>query len=171
MILNPEIWKWLVFSKHPINKKHWHTSSKLNTTKWGGIYIHIHSAKQAPLLRLSFFDFDEKKDRWFWLWPKFKCAKRIWKMKHRETIYFGGGTPDVLTSENWFLISAVYENCCRQTGNYWSNPDDLSTEEFLNCQSKINRLSIGIQSFEDDLRMMVIIGGSPNVWKRRPVFW
>jgi oxygen-independent coproporphyrinogen-3 oxidase len=36
-----------------------------------------------------------------------------------------------------------------------ANPDDLSSERILELsKSKINRLSIGIQSFEDDLRMM-----------------
>jgi oxygen-independent coproporphyrinogen-3 oxidase len=77
-----------------------------------------------------------------------------------ETIYFGGGTPSVLTSEEInFLIDAVYEN--HEVGEnpeitLEANPDDLSGERILELsKSKINRLSIGIQSFfEDDLKMM-----------------
>jgi oxygen-independent coproporphyrinogen-3 oxidase len=77
-----------------------------------------------------------------------------------ETIYFGGGTPSVLTSaEIDFLIAEVYENYT-VTANpeitLEANPDDLSTERILELsKSKVNRLSIGIQSFfEDDLKMM-----------------
>jgi oxygen-independent coproporphyrinogen-3 oxidase len=77
-----------------------------------------------------------------------------------ETIYFGGGTPSVLTSaEINFLIDSVYENY-EVAGSpeitLEANPDDLSGERILELsKSKINRLSIGIQSFfEDDLKMM-----------------
>jgi oxygen-independent coproporphyrinogen-3 oxidase len=82
------------------------------------------------------------------------------KMEVVETIYFGGGTPSVLTSvEIDFLIAAVYENydvAANPEITLEANPDDLSTERILELsKSKINRLSIGIQSFfEDDLRMM-----------------
>lgn len=77
-----------------------------------------------------------------------------------ETIYFGGGTPSVLTSEEIdFLIAAVYENYTvidNPEITLEANPDDLSSERILELsKGRINRLSIGIQSFfEDDLRMM-----------------
>lgn len=77
-----------------------------------------------------------------------------------ETIYFGGGTPSVLSiSELRFLIDAVYENF-KVTENpeitLEANPDDLSEERIVEfSKNRINRLSIGIQSFfEDDLNMM-----------------
>jgi oxygen-independent coproporphyrinogen-3 oxidase len=77
-----------------------------------------------------------------------------------ETIYFGGGTPSVLTSEEInFLIAAVYSNYAvidNPEITLEANPDDLSSERIIELsKSKINRLSIGIQSFfEDDLRLM-----------------
>ncbi|MNK40539.1 Oxygen-independent coproporphyrinogen-III oxidase 1 [compost metagenome] len=77
-----------------------------------------------------------------------------------ETIYFGGGTPSVLTNDEInFLISEVYKNY-KVVENpeitLEANPDDLSGERILELsKSPINRLSIGIQSFyEDDLKMM-----------------
>lgn len=77
-----------------------------------------------------------------------------------ETIYFGGGTPSVLTNaEIEILIDAVYQNY-QVTGNpeitLEANPDDLSNDRIIELsRSPINRLSIGIQSFfEDDLKMM-----------------
>ena len=77
-----------------------------------------------------------------------------------ETIYFGGGTPSVLTSEEIiFLIAEVYKNYSVSENpeiTLEANPDDLSQERIIELsKSPINRLSIGIQSFfEDDLRMM-----------------
>ena len=77
-----------------------------------------------------------------------------------ETIYFGGGTPSVLSiDEIQFLIDAVYDNYQVSENpeiTLEANPDDLSDDKILElANSPINRLSIGIQSFfEDDLRMM-----------------
>lgn len=77
-----------------------------------------------------------------------------------ETIYFGGGTPSVLTTEEInFLIDTVYNNYNVVENpeiTLEANPDDLSTEKIIELsKSRINRLSIGIQSFyEDELKMM-----------------
>lgn len=77
-----------------------------------------------------------------------------------ETIYFGGGTPSVLSNDEInFLIENVYNNYNVAENpeiTLEANPDDLSPERILELsKSPINRLSIGIQSFyEDDLKMM-----------------
>jgi oxygen-independent coproporphyrinogen-3 oxidase len=86
-----------------------------------------------------------------------------------ETIYFGGGTPSLLSiSDLKFLIDEVYKNfkvVKNPEITLEANPDDLSPDLSVRAQSRtifeeyrsigINRLSIGIQSFfEDDLQMM-----------------
>ncbi len=77
-----------------------------------------------------------------------------------ETIYFGGGTPSLLTTDEiQFLINTVYENnevIENPEITLEANPDDLSTKKIQELAiSPINRLSIGIQSFfEEDLKMM-----------------
>src|SRR5690606_6172390 len=77
-----------------------------------------------------------------------------------ETIYFGGGTPSVLTNDEInFLIDTVYANYTVSHNpeiTLEANPDDLSNDRIIQLSnSRINRLSIGIQSFfEDDLKMM-----------------
>jgi oxygen-independent coproporphyrinogen-3 oxidase len=77
-----------------------------------------------------------------------------------ETIYFGGGTPSILTiGDLRFLIDAVYSNykVVKNTEiTVEANPDDLSKERIIELSNnKINRLSIGIQSFfEEDLKLM-----------------
>lgn len=77
-----------------------------------------------------------------------------------ETIYFGGGTPSVLTIDDIrFLIDTVYkqyEVVENPEITLEANPDDLDEETILHyAKSPINRLSIGVQSFfEDDLQLM-----------------
>jgi oxygen-independent coproporphyrinogen III oxidase len=73
-----------------------------------------------------------------------------------ETIYFGGGTPSLLSQgelEN--IFSSVYSNypiAERVEVTLEANPDDLTKEKLLVLQNVgINRLSIGIQSFDDSV--------------------
>ncbi len=88
-----------------------------------------------------------------------------------ETIYFGGGTPSILQiSDLRFLIEEVYRNYNvieNPEITVEANPDDLSEERIIELSlewqspnraklnNRINRLSIGIQSFfEEDLKLM-----------------
>lgn len=77
-----------------------------------------------------------------------------------ETIYFGGGTPSLLTvSEIGQLLSTIYKNYKVVKApeiTLEANPDDLSKEKIEElARSPINRLSIGVQSFfEEDLKSM-----------------
>ncbi len=71
-----------------------------------------------------------------------------------ESIYFGGGTPSLLTPEQ-------IERLLKEFADLWdcsavkeitleANPDDLSPERLYGYrQAGVNRLSIGIQSFDD----------------------
>jgi oxygen-independent coproporphyrinogen-3 oxidase len=77
-----------------------------------------------------------------------------------ETIYFGGGTPSILQiADIRFLIDEVYKNY-KVVENpeitVEANPDDLTEKRIIELsKNRVNRLSIGIQSFfEDDLQMM-----------------
>ena len=127
-----------------------------------GIYIHIPFCKQACHYCDFHFSTSMKKKEEMVL----ALAKEIQMRKNEsseaiiETIYFGGGTPSVLTSDEInFLIDTVYQNYQVVENpeiTLEANPDDLSQERILElATSKINRLSIGIQSFfEDDLQMM-----------------
>lgn len=77
-----------------------------------------------------------------------------------STIYFGGGTPSLLSSDEIRqLLSGIYELFTVETEaeiTLEANPDDLSPEKIRQLASTgINRLSIGIQSFSDkDLKFL-----------------
>ncbi len=89
-----------------------------------------------------------------------QLRKKEFQKESVATIYFGGGTPSVLTpAEIRFLIDAIYENYTVASTpeiTLEANPDDLSEERIAAfAELGINRLSIGIQSFfEEDLQLM-----------------
>ena len=127
-----------------------------------GIYIHIPFCKQACHYCDFHFSTSMKKkdDMVLALAKEINMRKNEAKAEVIETIYFGGGTPSVLTNDEInFLIAEVYKNY-KVVENpeitLEANPDDLSSERILElAKSPINRLSIGIQSFyEEDLKMM-----------------
>jgi len=77
-----------------------------------------------------------------------------------ETIYFGGGTPSLLPTDDINrILDAVYTYYPVSKDaeiTLEANPDDLTYLKILElARSPVNRLSIGIQSFRDqDLRWM-----------------
>ena len=127
-----------------------------------GIYIHIPFCNQA----CHYCDFHfstsvkSKSQLLEALVQEIQLRQKDWQDEPIETIYFGGGTPSVLTVEELhFLLDAVYANfqvIAVPEITLEANPDDLSPEYLLALsQTKINRLSIGIQSFFDaDLQLM-----------------
>ena len=127
-----------------------------------GIYIHIPFCKQA----CHYCDFHfstnlkKKEEMVLALAKEIQLRKNEFQDAMVETIYFGGGTPSILSIEDLrFLIDEVYRNY-KVVENpeitVEANPDDLTENRIIELsKNKVNRLSIGIQSFfEDDLQLM-----------------
>jgi oxygen-independent coproporphyrinogen III oxidase len=73
-----------------------------------------------------------------------------------QTIYFGGGTPSILSGKELdHLLEVIYSNFPINPNpevTLEANPDDLTTEKLRALRrAGINRLSIGIQSFDDEV--------------------
>lgn len=127
-----------------------------------GIYIHIPFCKQAcHYCDFHFSTSMKKKDEMILaLANELKLRKTEFENEIVETIYFGGGTPSILQiADLRFLIETVYDNYSiieNPEITLEANPDDLSEDRIIELsRTKINRLSIGIQSFfEDDLKLM-----------------
>lgn len=126
-----------------------------------GIYIHIPFCKQA----CHYCDFHfstsvkHKKKLVDAICTELRLRANELQQPIR-TIYFGGGTPSLLTKEELCqildCISTIYELSKNPEITLEANPDDLSANylKMLN-ESPINRLSIGVQSFlERDLKLM-----------------
>ena len=127
-----------------------------------GIYIHIPFCKQA----CHYCDFHfstsmkKKEEMVLALANEIVLRKNEFSKDIVETIYFGGGTPSILQIEDIkLLMDKIYENYSVSDNpeiTIEANPDDLSEERIIELsKNRINRLSIGVQSFhEDDLRLM-----------------
>ncbi|MCG8762465.1 radical SAM family heme chaperone HemW [Tenacibaculum finnmarkense] len=127
-----------------------------------GIYIHIPFCKQACFYCDFHFSTSlKKKDELIsCLITELEIRKNELQNELIETIYFGGGTPSLLSSEEiTSLLNAIYKHYKvieNPEITLEANPDDLSEEKILElANSPINRLSIGVQSFfEEDLKSM-----------------
>ncbi len=127
-----------------------------------GIYLHIPFCKKA----CSYCDFHfstslKKKDELLSrMQQELILRKSELKNTPIETIYFGGGTPSLLnTQEIRILIQTIqahYTVIEHPEITLEANPDDLNETKIIElAESPVNRLSIGVQSFfEDDLKLM-----------------
>lgn len=127
-----------------------------------GIYIHIPFCKQSCYYcDFHFSTSFKKKDLMIEaIINELKMRKGEFKNTTVETIYFGGGTPSLLSLDELNQIMAAvykfYKVSSAPEITLEANPDDLTKEKIKQlAASPINRLSIGIQSFfEEDLKLM-----------------
>ncbi|MCF6181626.1 radical SAM family heme chaperone HemW [Lutibacter sp.] len=127
-----------------------------------GIYIHIPFCKQACLYCDFHFSVSlKRKDEMLQaILKELEIRKNELKNEKVETIYFGGGTPSILTSDElkavFNVIYSNYDIVKNAEITLEANPDDLTTYKIKElAKLPINRLSIGIQSFfEEDLKFM-----------------
>jgi len=86
--------------------------------------------------------------------------KEIFASHQIDTIYFGGGTPSLLSgSELKLLLDEIREiyNCSQVSEvTLEANPDDVNETNVDNWKKNgVNRISLGVQSFfNDDLKQM-----------------
>ncbi len=127
-----------------------------------GIYIHIPFCKQA----CNYCDFhfsinhELKEKVTVAILKEMELQKDYLSSEPIQSIYFGGGTPSLLSKQElqqiFNRLHQLFniENSAEITLE--ANPDDLTAEKIAELQScGINRLSIGIQSFYNkDLRWM-----------------
>lgn len=73
--------------------------------------------------------------------------------KHLETIYFGGGTPSLLTeTELAQIFESIHQHFTVDEAaevTLEANPDDLTADKLRLLSRYVNRLSIGIQTFDE----------------------
>lgn len=127
-----------------------------------GIYIHIpFCAKACHYCDFHFStQLDAKKELIEAILLEIDQKKEYLKGEQIETLYFGGGTPSLLTEEEIETIVKKLENTFGLNGllefTFEVNPDDVSAQRIANYKNiAINRLSVGIQTFNDEkLRFM-----------------
>lgn len=122
-----------------------------------GIYIHIPYCKKACIYCDFHFStqIQTKDDFLNALVREIELTAGYLPDSVLKTIYFGGGTPSVLSYSEWMYIfealSKYYDLSQLQEVTLEANPDDLTPskiQEIIN--TPINRLSIGVQSFHEE---------------------
>ncbi|MFB0902775.1 MAG: radical SAM family heme chaperone HemW [Nonlabens sp.] len=127
-----------------------------------GIYIHIPFCKQACHYCDFHFSTNLKHKTAIIdaICDELRFRKSEFKNTTVQTLYFGGGTPSVLeVDEVERIIQTVFDHYLVSSNpeiTLEANPDDLTEERLiLFSKTRINRLSIGVQSFfEEDLKLM-----------------
>jgi len=127
-----------------------------------GIYLHIPFCKQA----CNYCDFHfstsmkTKVDFVQAIIQEIELRKCVFANEFISSVYFGGGTPSILSKEE---LDTIFEKLYKSFTidadaeiTLEANPDDLTFEKLQQLKdSPVNRLSIGVQSFRDeDLKYM-----------------
>lgn len=128
-----------------------------------GIYIHIPFCKQ----KCTYCDFHFSTSYQSYYDSMISCIQNELIVRKKElqnqlieTIYFGGGTPSLLkTADIEKLLQTIHKtfHCAENLEcTLEANPDDITLKKVSNWKSAgINRLSVGIQSFDaEDLLWM-----------------
>ncbi|MDA8572253.1 radical SAM family heme chaperone HemW [Flavobacteriaceae bacterium] len=127
-----------------------------------GLYIHIPFCKKACHYCNFHFSTNQKHKYEFLQALCKELQQRATELKNTtvSSVYFGGGTPSLLTSEDLNLIFKTIETYYKIAPSaeitLEANPDDLKNSKIkMLSETQINRLSIGVQSFfEEDLQLM-----------------
>ena len=126
-----------------------------------GVYIHIPFCSQAcSYCNFHFSTSLKQKDALLQALIKEISGRSQYLSEPIDTLYFGGGTPSLLTpSDIGQLLEILHKShdlSQIREFTFEANPEDLSLSYCRSLRSLgIDRLSIGIQSFfEEDLRLM-----------------
>ena len=115
------------------------------------IYLHIPFCKsKCPYCAFCSFILLNKKDEY--IDALIKEIKYYYKNNKVKSIYFGGGTPSILEVKDIEKILNCFNYDKNTSITLEANPLDLTKEKTINYKKAgINRISIGIQSFNDDV--------------------
>lgn len=123
-----------------------------------GIYLHIPFCKQACHYCDFHFSTNQKyvNEMTDALCEELKLQKDYLGNEAIATIYFGGGTPSVLNRQQVEkLLNAIKKEFVVEQNTeitLEANPDDLTEEKLQDFYNAgINRLSIGVQSFQEEI--------------------
>lgn len=118
-----------------------------------GVYVHIPFCKS----RCKYCDFysttqlERRREYVDAVIEEWAVRKRAWS-PNVETIYIGGGTPSLLAIEDVQRLLAALPTEHAEEITLEANPGDITREKAQAWREMgVNRLSIGIQSFSDDV--------------------
>jgi oxygen-independent coproporphyrinogen III oxidase len=131
--------------------------NELKTAQKAGIYIHIPFCKQACVYCNFHFStsLKHKDDVLLAIVKELELRQDYLQGAEIETIYFGGGTPSLLSADE---INRIFDTIVKyypvkeiKEFTLEANPDDLEKNYLQSLRgTPVNRFSIGVQSFRDE---------------------
>ena len=123
-----------------------------------GIYVHFPFCKQKCIY-CNFYSVASQKDKaayWDALCQEIVGTTDFLPTNNIDTLYFGGGTPSLCSPAELERIIKEIQKYYFFNGNFEftmeANPEQLTPEYLQDIKSLgINRLSIGVQSFDDEI--------------------
>lgn len=112
------------------------------------VYIHIPFCRQKCRYCsfVSFSSIERKND---YLIALENEIKNRYKNEELNTLYFGGGTPSLLSPDEFYRLIKLFKTKSETEITAESNPENLSFEYLKSLKDiGINRLSLGCQTFE-----------------------
>ena len=122
-----------------------------------GLYIHIPFCKKRCLY-CDFFSTTqmEKRDAYVEALIKELDARQDEAGEPIRTIYIGGGTPSTLSLESMTALAQHLRSICIEEYTVEVNPGDVTKNYLEGLRALgVNRLSMGIQSFQDELLRLI----------------
>lgn len=116
------------------------------------LYMHVPFCERlCPYCSFNRFPFSEDRAK-----PYFdNMRKEMLMLKNRgydfESLYVGGGTPTIMLDELCDTIALARELFSIKEVSSETNPNHLIPEYLEKLSSAVQRLSVGVQSFDDDL--------------------
>ena len=126
---------------------------KTGRDDWASLYIHIPFCRTlCPFCCFNRYLLDEAKARRYFVNLKKEVGLYIERGFRFSDFYFGGGTPTVLMDELLGFIDFLKQNfkvrrISMETTQREINPETIAVLK----KTGVNRLSIGVQSFDNDL--------------------
>ena len=132
-----------------------------------GIYVHIPFCK-SRCRYCDFFSTTQLEKRELYidaLINEWQTYQSKWSRQEIQTLYLGGGTPSLLSIESLHkllhsILNSINPNTIQEI-TLEANPGDITADKIQAWRAiGINRLSIGIQSFND--RLLQLVGRRHN---------
>ncbi len=118
-------------------------------------YIHIPFCK-SKCKYCSFISFPKLELKEQYLDALIKEIKYYYKGETLDTIYFGGGTPSLLTPEEFKTLLDLFNFKDETEITAELNPDGLTQDYLAKLKSKgFNRISLGGQTFNDNILQLI----------------
>ncbi len=119
------------------------------------VYIHIPFCK-SKCNYCSFVSFTDLNLKSNYLYALIKEIKWSYKNEKLKTLYFGGGTPSLLSSAEFQMLTDLFNTDKHTEITVEINPETVSEKFFKELKNVgINRLSLGCQTFNDKILKLI----------------